>query len=393
MEGYKTTNSKGKEEKKSKRTFTISGVRFEIDERYEFIKQIGIGSYSTVCSCYDKKENRNVAIKKITNAFDDKNDARRVLREIKMLRFFDHDNLITLLEVPKPSNSTTYNDIYIITDLMETDLHRVIYSRQELTDDHIQYFIFQILRGTLFLHSANVVHRELKPANILANKNCDLKICDLGLDHGIIKDDDNTVQKLIDNPNLPVEISNNMIYDDSKRELTEKVIARWYRAPEIILNPNDYTKAVDVWSIGCIFAELLGRQPLFPSDNYLDELQKVISVLGSPSESDLEFITDEKVKNFVNKLARRTKQSFSVMFPTANPVALDLLGKMLTFSPNKRYNVEQCLSHPYFEGLHDPEQEPTSESTFNFSFDSPDLTKEQLRQLIYEQCVQLEEEN
>jgi mitogen-activated protein kinase 1/3 len=393
MEGYKTTNSKGKEEKKSKRTFTISGVRFEIDERYEFIKQIGIGSYSTVCSCYDKKENRNVAIKKITNAFDDKNDARRVLREIKMLRFFDHDNLITLLEVPKPSNPTTYNDIYIITDLMETDLHRVIYSRQELTDDHIQYFIFQILRGTLFLHSANVVHRELKPANILANKNCDLKICDLGLDHGIIKDDDNTVQKLIDNPNLPVEISNNMIYDDSKRELTEKVIARWYRAPEIILNPNDYTKAVDVWSIGCIFAELLGRQPLFPSDNYLDELQKVISVLGSPSESDLEFITDEKVKNFVNKLARRTKQSFSVMFPTANPVALDLLGKMLTFSPNKRYNVEQCLSHPYFEGLHDPEQEPTSESTFNFSFDSPDLTKEQLRQLIYEQCVQLEEEN
>ena len=393
MEGYKTTNSKGKEEKKSKRTFTISGVRFEIDERYEFIKQIGIGSYSTVCSCYDKKENRNVAIKKITNAFDDKNDARRVLREIKMLRFFDHDNLITLLEVPKPSNPTTYNDIYIITDLMETDLHRVIYSRQELTDDHIQYFIFQILRGTLFLHSANVVHRELKPANILANKNCDLKICDLGLDHGIIKDDDNTVQKLIDNPNLPVEISNNMIYDDSKRELTEKVIARWYRAPEIRLNPNDYTKAVDVWSIGCIFAELLGRQPLFPSDNYLDELQKVISVLGSPSESDLEFITDEKVKNFVNKLARRTKQSFSVMFPTANPVALDLLGKMLTFSPNKRYNVEQCLSHPYFEGLHDPEQEPTSESTFNFSFDSPDLTKEQLRQLIYEQCVQLEEEN
>jgi len=343
MEGYKTTNSKGKEEKTSKRTFTISGVRFEIDERYEFIKQIGIGSYSTVCSCYDKKENRNVAIKKITNAFDDKNDARRVLREIKMLRFFDHDNLITLLEVPKPSNSTTYNDIYIITDLMETDLHRVIYSRQELTDDHIQYFIFQILRGTLFLHSANVVHRELKPANILANKNCDLKICDLGLDHGIIKDDDNTVQKLIDNPNLPVEISNNLIYDDSKRELTEKVIARWYRAPEIILNPNDYTKAVDIWSIGCIFAELLGRQPLFPSDNYLDELQKVISVLGSPSESDLDFIKDEKVKNFVNKLARRTKQSFSIMFPTANPVALDLLGKILILKDYMILNKNQLV--------------------------------------------------
>ena len=398
MENNHTTESKEQEEKNDKsqgkkHSFTISKIKFTIDEKYEFIKQIGLGSFSAVCSCYDRKDNRNVAIKKVTNAFDDLEDARHILREIKILSFFDHDNIVTLLDVPKPDNKSTYNDVYVITDLMETDLHRVIYSRQELTDEHIQYFIYQILRGTLYFHSANVIHRDLKPANILANKNCDLKICDFGLDHGKLKDDDKTVQNLIDNPSLPIEYSNSIIYDDSKRELNDRSISRWYRAPEAVLNPDRYDKPVDIWSIGCILAELLGRQPLFPADNNLDELQKIISVLGSPSDSDLEFTTDEKTKTFVTRLAKRTKQSFNLMFSNANPVALDLLGKMLTFSPKKRYTVEQCISHPYFEGLHDPEQEPTADSTFDFSFDKESLSKEKLRNMIYEQSLHFHEED
>ena len=158
MDNNHTTESKEQEEKKEKsqgkkHSFTISKIKFIIDEKYEFIKQIGLGSFSAVCSCYDRKDNRNAAIKKLTNAFDDLEDARHILREIKLLRFFDHDNIVTLLDVPKPDNKSTYNDVYIITDLMETDLHRVIYSRQELTDEHIQYFIYQILRGTLYFHS------------------------------------------------------------------------------------------------------------------------------------------------------------------------------------------------------------------------------------------------
>lgn len=383
----KSKDSKGDNGNKNKNTFTVSGINFKIDERYEFNKQIGIGSYSIVCSCYDKKESRNVAIKKISNAFDDINDARRIFREMKLLRYFNHDNIIPLLDIQKPDNKTGYNDVYIITELMETDLHRVIYSRQELSDEHIQYFIYQILRGVLFLHSAGVVHRDLRPANILANKNCDLKICDLGMDHGIFKDDDNSVQKLIDNPNLNIELSSDMIYDDSKKDLTEKVIARWYRAPECILSPNTYTKAVDIWSIGCIFAELLGRQPLFPGDNFLDQIQKIISVLGSPSESDLEFINKNNIKDFVNRLAKRTSQSFSIMFRNANPVAVDLLEKMLTFSPKKRYTVEQCIAHPYFEGLHDPDQEPTANTQFDYSFDEGELTREKMQIMIYEQSL------
>ena len=398
MEKNHTTESKEQEEKNDKsqgkkHSFTISKIKFTIDEKYEFIKQIGLGSFSAVCSCYDRKDNRNVAIKKVTNAFDDLEDARHILREIKMLSFFDHDNIVTLLDVPKPDNKNTYNDVYVITDVMETDLHRVIYSRQELTDEHIQYFIYQILRGTLYFHSAKIIHRDLKPANILANKNCDLKICDFGLDHCKIKDDDKTVQNLIDNPSLPIEYSNSIIYDDSKRELNDKNISKWYRAPEAILSPESYDKTVDIWSIGCILAELLGRQPLFPADNYLDELQKIISVLGSPSENDLEFISDQKIKSFVLRLAKRTKQSFNLMFSNANPVALDLLGKMLTFNPKKRYTVEQCISHPYFEGLHDPEQEPTADSTFDFSYDKDASSKEKLRNMIYEQSLHFHEDD
>ena len=166
---------------KNKHSFTIAGSEFIIDERYEYVKQIGVGAYGVVISCYDKKTNHNVAIKKVGNAFEDLIDAKRIVREIKLLRYFKHDNIVSLIDIQKPPGRTGFEDIYIITDLMETDLHRVIYSRQELTDDHIQYFIYQILRGVLYMHSANIIHRDLKPANILANKNCDLKICDLGL--------------------------------------------------------------------------------------------------------------------------------------------------------------------------------------------------------------------
>ncbi len=350
----------------SKHTFTVSGTKFVVDERYEYIKQIGLGAYGVVCSCYDKKENRNVAIKKVGNAFEDLVDAKRIVREIKLLRYFDHDNIVSLYDIPKPPSRTGFNDIYIISDLMETDLHRVIYSRQDLTDDHIQYFIYQILRGVLYMHSANIIHRDLKPANILANKNCDLKICDLGLGRGEVRDEED---------------------EEKKVELTEYVITRWYRAPEVILCPSEYSKAVDIWSIGCIFAELLGRQPLFPGDHYLDQIQKIISVLGTPKNDDLEFITKIEAKDFLMKLVKRTKQTWSSLFPNANPVALDLLGKMLTFNPKKRYTVDQCISHPYFEGLHDPEQEPITSKVFDWSFDSVELTKENLQNMIYEESL------
>lgn len=162
---------------KGMHSFTVSGTTFEVDTRYEYIKLIGRGAYGVVVSAKDKKKGVKVAIKKVHNAFEDLIDAKRIVREIKLLSFFDHENIISLLDVVKPFEGRTgFEDIYIITDLMETDMHRVVYSRQELSDEHIQYFIYQLLRGILNMHSALVIHRDLKPSNLLLNKNCDLKI-------------------------------------------------------------------------------------------------------------------------------------------------------------------------------------------------------------------------
>ena len=412
---------------KNKHSFTIAGSEFIIDERYEYVKQIGVGAYGVVISCYDKKTNHNVAIKKVGNAFEDLIDAKRIVREIKLLRYFKHDNIVSLIDIQKPPGRTGFEDIYIITDLMETDLHRVIYSRQELTDDHIQYFIYQILRGVLYMHSANIIHRDLKPANILANKNCDLKICDLGLGRAEVYDWDE--MELLDKQNKLVKKKKKKKKseekdkkskdkdkdkkdkdkekdkkdkdkkdkgedeDEEEPELTEYVITRWYRAPEVILCPSHYSKAVDIWSVGCIFAELLGRQPLFPGDHYLDQIQKIVAVTGTPKMEDLDFIKKKEAKEFFLKLVKRTKLTWSSLFPNANPIALDLLEKMLTFNPKKRYTVDQCISHPYFEGLHDPEQEPITTSPFDWSFDDVELTKENLQSMVYDESLYFHDED
>merc|ERR1712070_1136937 len=143
------------------------------------------------------------------------------------------------------------------------DLHYVLHSGQALAAAHIQWILYQLLRGLKAIHSCAVLHRDLKPSNLLLNKNCDLKICDFGLARG---------------------------YEETTTTLTEYVVTRWYRAPEVILNASHYTNALDVWSVGCIFAELLGRAPLFPGDDYLDQIKRTIAVLGTPTHEDMTFI-------------------------------------------------------------------------------------------------------
>lgn len=215
-------------------------VKFKVPAQWDLLKKVGSGAYGTVASFQDPKTKQKVAVKKITDAFNDLVDGKRILREVKLLRTFKHDNIIQILDMYPPDHPD-FDDIYIVTDLMETDLHRVIYSKQLLNDEHVQYFSYQILRGLLYLHSANVVHRDLKPSNILVNKNCDLKICDFGLARGFGQGEEDPA-------------------------LTDYVVTRWYRAPEVVLLASEYTKSIDVWSVGCILCELVGRKPIFTGD-------------------------------------------------------------------------------------------------------------------------------
>lgn len=188
--------------------YTVWKTGFEIDERYRPIKPVGKGAYGVVASAKDTERGENVAIKKVTKPFENAVDARRTLREVKLLRHFRHENLVALLNIMRPPSYAEFHDVYLVYELMDTDLNQIIKSPQELTDDHIQYFIYQVLRGLKYIHSAHVLHRDLKPSNLLLNANCDLKICDFGL-----------ARK-----------------DSEQGFKTEYVVTRWYRAPELLVS-------------------------------------------------------------------------------------------------------------------------------------------------------------
>lgn len=248
---------------------------------------------------------------------------------------------------------------------METDLHRIIYSKQPLTIDHAQYFVYQILRGLKYIHSANVLHRDLKPSNLLVNSNCDLKICDFGLARGV--------------------------EDTPAGNLTEYVVTRWYRAPEIMLACHEYSKAIDVWSVGCIFAELLARTALFPGEDYIAQLRLICDKMGKPPESDLDFITSDRAKRFIQSLPNKKAVPMAELFPEHKNErdAFDLLQQMLEFHPEKRITINRALSHPFMSPLHNPEEEPVANFTFNFDFEDEDLSRERVQELIWDEVRML----
>ncbi|MEW5310096.1 MAG: hypothetical protein WDW38_001926 [Sanguina aurantia] len=273
--------------------FLVCGSLFECPAKYLPIKPIGKGAYGVVCSARHAGTNEKVAIKKITNAFDNAVDAKRTLREIKLLRHLNHENVIQIKDVIPPLLRSSFKDVYVVYELMDTDLHQIIRSPQPLSDDHAQYFLYQVLRGLKYIHSANILHRDLKPSNLLVNANCDLKICDFGL----------------------ARTSN------EKAFMTEYVVTRWYRAPELLLSCSEYSAAIDVWSVGCIFAELIGRKPLFPGKDYVHQLNLITKVIGSPSEDELGFISSEKAKRYIRSLPRNGRTDFSKLWPDSNTMA------------------------------------------------------------------------
>lgn len=342
--------------------FNVLGARFECPPRYRLIRAIGQGAYGIVCSAEDIRTGQHVAIKKIAGIVENVVDCKRTLREIKLLRHFNHENIISIKDVYIPaSDGPNFQDVYTVSELMDTDLHQIISSNQGLTDQHCQYFTYQILRALKYIHSSNVLHRDLKPSNILLNGNCDLKVCDFGLARDSPEDQGN---------------------------LTAYVATRWYRAPELILSYRDshYTQAVDIWSVGCILAEILRRSPLFPGRDTMHQLHLVTEVTGTPSTSDLESINaGERGRRHVEaNLRGRPQRSMDELFPNANQLLRDLLGRMLVFNPTKRITVDEALKHPYLDSLHDPEDEPLCNAHFSFEL-GDELSKDTLRRMIWEE--------
>lgn len=342
----------------------VRGQAFDVGPRYTNLSYIGEGAYGMVCSAYDRDNKVRVAIKKIS-PFEHQTYCQRTLREIKILLRFKHENIIGINDIIRAPSIDQMKDVYIVQDLMETDLYKLL-KTQHLSNDHICYFLYQILRGLKYIHSANVLHRDLKPSNLLLNTTCDLKICDFGLARVADPDHDHT------------------------GFLTEYVATRWYRAPEIMLNSKGYTKSIDIWSVGCILAEMLSNRPIFPGKHYLDQLNHILGILGSPSQEDLNCIINLKARNYLLSLPLRCKVPWNRLFPNADPKALDLLDKMLTFNPHKRIEVEEALAHPYLEQYYDPTDEPVAEAPFKFDMELDDLPKETLKELIFEETARFQ---
>ncbi|KAH0942866.1 hypothetical protein HID58_002503 [Brassica napus] len=323
-----------------KHYFSMWQTLFEIDTKYVPIKPIGRGAYGVVCSSVNRETNERVAIKKIHNVFQNRIDALRTLRELKLLRHLRHDNVIALKDVMMANHKKTFKDVYLVYELMDTDLHQIIKSSQVLT---------------------NILHRDLKPGNLLVNANCDLKICDFGL----------------------ARMSNT-----KGQFMTEYVVTRWYRAPELLLCCDNYGTSIDVWSVGCIFAELLGRKPIFPGTECLNQIKLIINILGSQKEEDLEFIDNPKAKRYIESLPYSPGISFSRLYPNANVLAIDLLQKMLVLDPSKRISVVEALQHPYMAPLYDPNANPPAQVPIDLDVDEDeDLGAEMIRELMWEEMV------
>jgi len=288
--------------------------------QYRELNAIGTGAYGTVYKAEDLKNNEIVAMKKVRIALTEDGVPMSVLREISLLRHlgkYNHPNIVRLVDICHGPRYEREMVLYLVFEHVDQDLNAYLERCPPpgLGAEKIKDLMWQILCGVDFLHSHRIVHRDIKPQNILLSNDGTLKLADFGLAR---------------------------IYDFNAL-LTSTVVTLWYRAPEVLLGTT-YATPVDMWSVGCIFAELFTRKPLFPGQYEVDQLAKIFEMLGTPSEA--EWPDDSAVlrNNFVYARPR----SVVDIVPEIDPLAKDLIEGMLTFDPKKRITAHEALAHPYF---------------------------------------------
>uniref|UniRef100_A0A8C5NFU5 mitogen-activated protein kinase n=1 Tax=Gouania willdenowi TaxID=441366 RepID=A0A8C5NFU5_GOUWI len=325
----------------------LNKTMWEVPERYQNLSPVGSGAYGSVCSSFDVKTGLKVAVKKLSRPFQSIIHAKRTYRELRLLKHMKHENVIGLLDVFSPATSLEeFNDVYLVTHLMGADLNNIV-KCQKLTDDHVQFLIYQILRGLKYIHSADIIHRDLKPSNLAVNEDCELKILDFGLARHT---------------------------DD---EMTGYVATRWYRAPEIMLNWMHYNMTVDIWSVGCIMAELLTGRTLFPGTDHINQLQQIMRLTGTPPASLISRMPSHEVRHVPNTHPQHPSNFLPLSFLSpCCATAVDLLEKMLVLDTDKRITASEALAHPYFAQYHDPDDEPEAEP-YDQSFESRELEIEE----------------
>jgi mitogen-activated protein kinase 1/3 len=299
-----------------------NGRQNDLLEHYDIQRKLGSGTYGVVYQATQKSSGQHVAIKVIRH-LDNPLVCRRTLREIKYLQHFKHDNIIGLLDVARPNGIHDFSEACIIQEYMPQNLTQVI-GKYELTELQISYLTHQMLVGLSAIHLAGIIHRDVKPDNLLVGPNCELKICDFGLARAQAGG------------------------GRKKVNMTEYVATRWYRAPEIML--SKYGKASDVWSSGCVLAEMLGKNVFFPGKDYKHQLDLIFNVLGSPTDDDLRAGYSSKSIQYIRTaLPLRFRKPWSDIFPKASEESLSLLDRLLTFNMDNRITAEDALQHEFLQ--------------------------------------------
>ncbi|NXF50544.1 MK09 kinase, partial [Oceanites oceanicus] len=290
----------------------VADSTFTVLKRYQQLKPIGSGAQGIVCAAFDTVLGINVAVKKLSRPFQNQTHAKRAYRELVLLKCVNHKNIISLLNVFTPQKSLEeFQDVYLVMELMDANLCQVIH--MELDHERMSYLLYQMLCGIKHLHSAGIIHRDLKPSNIVVKSDCTLKILDFGL--------------------ARTACTNFM--------MTPYVVTRYYRAPEVILGMG-YKENVDIWSVGCIMGELVKGCVIFQGTDHIDQWNKVIEQLGTPSADFMKKL-QPTVRNYVENRPK---------YPASQ--ARDLLSKMLVVDPDKRISVDEALRHPYITVWYDP---------------------------------------
>eukprot|EP00946_MAST-07B_sp_MAST-7B-sp1_P003332 g3332.t1 len=362
--------------------------QFEVSARnYQCVRIVGKGAYGVVCEAIDRKarsrKEERVAIKKIKEALFHPLDAKLVLRELKLARLLaKHPNVLGIRTLIKPVSRRNMDTIYVVSNFMDTDLYRLCQSRVELTDKHVRHLMYQTMSGLQFLHSADVLHRDMKTANLLVDRHFNLKICDFGLAR-LVRPGESLIDGIDD------DVKHNDAESGAPPPLTELVVTLWYRAPELVANSN-YDAAIDIWAVGCIFAEMLLRRPIFPGKDHLHQLQLITDVMGTPTESDVRSIRGAYARRVLRSLPYRPSKPLNRVFAGAHPQALDLISSLLQFDATKRVTAAQALAHPYFDPVRNSSENILMERSIEEEFAFDKLSDPQLidmRQMIYDEIM------